>query len=68
MSDGDSQVKASVLCNHTAPVTGASPTELCYSPDLLVSIRQHQVIPDCDGKAKKKNHFAHLQDNKNILL
>lgn len=26
MSDGDPQVKACILCDHTTPITGASPT------------------------------------------
>ncbi len=50
MSYGDPQVKACVLCDHTAPVTGTRPTELRYTPDLLIPIRQLQVVPVSDGK------------------
>ena len=50
MSDGDPQIKACVLCDYTAPVTGASPTKLCYPSDLLVPIRQLQIIPECGGR------------------
>lgn len=60
MSDGDPQVKACVLCDHTAPLTGASPTQLRYAPDLLIPIGQHQVVPVCDGKQLVKKHlFIH---------
>lgn len=45
MSDGNPQVKARVLGDHTAPLATASPTQLCYTPDLFIPIRQHQVIP-----------------------
>lgn len=57
MSDGDPKVKAGVLCDHTAPVTGASPTQLRYTPDLLIPVRQHQVVSVCDGRHTVK-HFC----------
>ena len=61
MSYSDPQVKPRVLRDHTAPFTGASPTQLCYSSDLLVPIRQHQVIPVCDGRhIYYKTLFAYL--------
>lgn len=50
MSDGDAQVKACVLRDHTAPFTGASPTQLRYTPDLVIPIRQQQVIPISDRR------------------
>lgn len=40
MSDGDAQVKACVLCDHTVPVAGTSSAQLSYPPDLLVPIWQ----------------------------
>lgn len=49
MSDGDAQVEARVLCDHTAPLFGANPSQLSDSPDLLVPIRQLQVKPAGDG-------------------
>lgn len=49
MSDGDAQVEARVLCYHTAPLFRANPSQLSYSPDLPVPIRQLQVEPGGDG-------------------
>ncbi len=57
VSDGDPQVEACVLCDHTAPFTGAGPPELRYTPDLLIPIRQHQVVPVCEGKHAVKHLF-----------
>lgn len=45
MSDGNPQVKACVLGDHTAPLATASSTQLCYTSDLFIPIGQHQVIP-----------------------
>lgn len=55
VSNGDPQIKACVLCDHTAPFIGASPTQLRYSPNLLVPIRQHQVVPVRDGRYTVKH-------------
>lgn len=46
MSNGDAQVKACVLCYHTAPVIRANPSQLRYSSNLSVPIRQLQIKPD----------------------
>lgn len=59
VGDGDPQVEACVLCDHTAPVAGASPTQLRYTPDLLIPVRQHQVVPVCDDKTYSKTRFVH---------
>ena len=45
VGDGDAQVEASVLCNHTVPVAGTSSAQLGHAPHLLVPIGQHQVEP-----------------------
>lgn len=45
MSDGNPQVEARVLGDHAAPLATASPTQLCYTSDLFIPIRQHQVVP-----------------------
>lgn len=45
MSDGNPQVKARVLGDHAAPLTTAGPAQPCHTSDLVIPIRQHQVIP-----------------------
>lgn len=57
MSDGDPQVKACILCDHTTPITGASPTKLRHAPDLFIPIGQHQVVPEFDLEIATYNHF-----------
>lgn len=41
MSDGNPQVEACVLSDHTAPLATASSTQLCYTSDLFIPIGQH---------------------------
>lgn len=45
MSDGNPQVEARVLSDHAAPLATARPAQPCHTSDLVIPIRQHQVIP-----------------------
>lgn len=45
MSDGNPQIEARVLGDHAAPLATAGPAQPCHTSDLVIPIRQHQVIP-----------------------